>query len=217
MEEKNLFRETAFIKFCYSLVKGIFGPVARLIWVKRVEGIENIPRGGPCLIAANHNSYFDFICLTAISPRRIYYLSAEKFFKSIKWRLLMKITGQIKVERQSKDKREVFGIVLSALRQGKAVGIFPEGARSPDGQIKKPFTGVAKFALMAEVPVVPVGIEGTFEIMSRYDSFPKFVKKAVIKIGRPMHFQKHYGKCFNDEILQEITREIMAVIIQLAK
>lgn len=61
----------------YWIVKILFGPVVRLIWVKKVKGLNNIPKKGACIIAANHSSYFDFICLMAVLPRRIHFLAAE--------------------------------------------------------------------------------------------------------------------------------------------
>lgn len=63
--EKNIHIEcksdTVPIKLTYFLIRKIFGPIVRLIWVKKVVGLENIPKKGPVLVAFNHQSYFDFI------------------------------------------------------------------------------------------------------------------------------------------------------------
>lgn len=210
------YQETLIVKLAYSFIKRVFGPLVRYFWIERVEGLENIPKKGPIIIASNHQSYFDFICFIAVSPRRIHYLAAEKFYKSRFWRPLMNLTGQIKVDRTQHDKSEVYQTVHSVLEQGQVIGIFPEGTRSPDGEIKKPFTGVAKFALKEKVPVVPVGLIGTYEIMSRYDKFPKFKKETVIKIGKPLYFQEYYDKENNDGQLKEVTDKIMLNIATLA-
>lgn len=210
------FKETIGIKFWYTLFRFFLSPIVRFIWIRKIEGVKNIPKSGPCIIAANHSSFFDFICFIAVSPRKIYYLAAEKFFKWKIWRFLVKATGQIKVERESKDKNEIYGIILSLLKQGKMFGIFPEGTRSPDGEIHKAFTGAAKFSLMARVPVIPVGIKNTFEILPRQKRFPKFRKIVEVKIGEPMFFSEYYGGEKDEKALREITNKIMIKIAELS-
>lgn len=128
----------------------------------------------------------------------------------------MKITGQIKVDRTSQDKHHVHKIVFSALEQKRMIGIFPEGTRSRDGNMLKAFVGVAKYALTAQVPVVPVGVIGTRDIMPAHGKFPKLNQKARIKIGKPMHFHEHYGKQHDEKLLREITDKIMLKIADLA-
>ena len=199
----------------YWLIKKIFGPFVRLIWIKNVNGLENVPKIGPCIIAANHSSYFDFISLVAVLPRKIHFLAAEKFYKSKFWYPLVAGTGQIKVDRESSDKREVYEKVISVLERGKVIGIFPEGTRSADGNIGKTFTGVAKFALKAKTPVVPVGIVGTYEIMSRHDKRPRLKKGVHIKIGKPIYFTEYYGREGEDLVLREITDRVMEEIKKL--
>lgn len=211
------YQETRLAKWGYSLIKKIFGPIVRKIWVHEIEGLENIPKEGPVIIASNHESYFDFICFIAASPRKIHYLAAEKFYKSRFWRPLMEITGQIKVDRTSQDKHHVHKIVFSALKQQRMVGIFPEGTRSRDGKMLKAFVGVAKYALQAQVPIVPVGVIGTRDIMAPHEKRPRFNKKARIKIGEPMYFHEHYGKEHDDKLLRGVTDKIMLKIAELAE
>jgi len=200
----------------YWILKTIFGWLIRLIWIKKIEGLENVPEKGPFIIAANHSSYFDFISLVAVCPRRIYFLAGEVFFKKWQWRWLVESTGQIRVDRDSKDKTEVKRRAINALNRGKVLGVFPEGTRSADGKIGKTFTGVAKFALEAEVPVVPVGISGSYEVMSRHDKNPKFKKSISIKIGKPLHFEQYYGKAGDETVLRQVTDNVMEEIKKLS-
>jgi len=200
----------------YWIIKGILGPFVRIVWIKRVEGLENLPKSGAYIIAANHASYFDFISLISVLPRRIYFLAAEKFYKSKFWYPFVAWTGQIKVDRQSKDKAEVLKKVFTVLKNGKVFGIFPEGTRAGDGKIGKTFTGVAKIAIIAKVPVVPVGIIGAYEVMSRHDKRPKFKKNIRIKVGKPMYFEQYYNRANEPEILRSITDKIMAEVIKLS-
>lgn len=212
------FKETHFGKFFYSAIKKVFSPVVKKVWVEEIEGLEHFPKKGGIILASNHESYFDFITAIAASPRKIHYMAAEKFFLSRLWRPLMHATGQIRVDRRSKDKKKAFGYVYSALKQERVVGIFPEGTRNRvnDGNLQKAFTGVARFALAGKVPVLPVGIVGTYEIMAPHDKFPKFNKKAKIRIGEPMHFKEYHDVEHTDEILLEVTEKIMVRISELS-
>lgn len=217
-KEKPSFNETRRVKIGYSILRKTVGPIIRMVWIDKVEGLENIPKNGPVIIASNHQSYFDFLCFIAASPRKVHYLAAEKFYKSRIWRPIMNITGQIKVERASHDKKGVHDKVYSALEQGRMIGIFPEGTRSSDGEIQKPFTGVAKFALNAKVPVIPVGIIGTYDIMSRHDKRPKFRgAKAKIKIGKPIYFSEYANIQPTDKDYKQVTDKIMSQVAELAE
>jgi len=200
----------------YSLLKFLLSPLVKLIWIKRVNGLENIPKKGPVIIAANHSSYFDFICFIAVCPRKIFYLAAEKFYKSRFWRPLVRLTGQIKVERQTGDKTEAVEKANSILKRGDILGIYPEGTRSADNEIHKPFTGVARFALKNKVSVVPVGIRGTFEVLPRQKRFPKLKKIVEINIGKSMDFSQYFGQEEDKGVLNKITNEIMNKIADLS-
>lgn len=208
------YQETVFAKWGYSMIKTLFSPIIRWIWVKEIEGLHNIPKEGSVIIASNHESYFDFLCSIAVFPRKVHYLAAEVFYANPFWRPLMKLTGQIKVDRKSNNKAETHRLVYSALSQERMIGIFPEGTRSPDGKIGQTQVGVAMYALKAKIPVVPVGIVGTYEIMSRHDRLPKF-KKAKIIIGEPMHFQEYRDIVHTKAHLRYVTDRIMLKIAEL--
>jgi len=208
------YEETKIARFGYKILHAILAPIIKTFWIGEVIGLENIPKTGGCIIAANHESYFDFLCFTAICPRKLHYLAAEKFFRSSFWRPIMRLTGQIKVDRHSKDKEEAYGQVISALKQHRIIGIFPEGTRTADGELNRAFTGIAKFALKAQVPIVPVGIIGTYDIMSRHDKFPR-LKKARIILGKPMYFHHHYDKHDDKLIHREVTNQVMREIANL--
>ena len=217
MDNKNQDRltEPFWAKIGFFFVKLILGNLIKFLWVDKVKGMENIPKKGAAIVASNHESFFDFLCFLSVSPRKVHYLAAEKFFNNKLWKPLMLISGQIKVDRKSKNKSEVHNKVLSVLRQEKIIGIFPEGTRSPDGFMHPPYTGVAKYALKAKVPIIPVGIKGTYEIMSRYDKKPKLGKKADIIIGEPMYFDEYYGEGEDREILKSVTHQVMLKIADL--
>lgn len=206
-----------FSNLLYSLLRAIIGFFIKLIWVRKVDGRENIPKNGSVIIALNHQSYFDFLCFASISPRNVYFLTAEKFFNNRKWKLLMEITGQIKVERKSKDKEAVHSTVLSYLKNGRVVGIFPEGTRSPHSNTMLPaYTGVVKYALKAGVQIVPVGINGTYEVMSRHDERPRFKKIVDIHIGKPINFSKLQDQEVGEDEFRIKTDQVMSKISELS-
>jgi 1-acyl-sn-glycerol-3-phosphate acyltransferase len=203
-------------KWLLLILKTIFFPIIRFIWVGKVSGLDNIPLEGSAIIASNHESYFDFLCFLAISKRWVYYLTKKEHFENIIWGPFMRYTGQIEVDRESSDKTTVYDEVFQVLREGKLLGLFPEGTRSPNGRLQKAYTGVAKIALLAKAPVIPVGMMGTFEILSKFQYLPRF-RKCQIRIGKPISLDKYYGQEITDELLQEITDNIMRTIGELKK
>lgn len=198
----------------YGFLRYLVAPLIRKIWINKVEGLENIPVKGPVVIASNHESYFDFICFWAISPRRIQYLAAEKFYKSKFWRPIMVATGQIKVERESKDKKKVHERAHDILKNEGVLGIFPEGTRTRTGELGKAFTGVTKFALKARVPIIPVGMIGAFHAWPPHKKLPS-LKKVSIKIDKPIFHHDHYDKEHTEALLRHLTDELMMTIGKL--
>lgn len=188
----------------YWLLKCTFGPIVKLIWVREIKGLENIPTKGPVIIAANHSSYFDFLTTIAVCPRRVYFLAAEKFYKSWFWKPLLVLTGQIKVERNNSDKSEVITAGNSILTRGKVLGIYPEGTRSRDGKMHKAYNGAAKFALENKCDIIPLAIEGTFEILSPADKRPKLGHKCSLTFLEPLKYES-----IKDFPAEKIVQEIL--------
>jgi 1-acyl-sn-glycerol-3-phosphate acyltransferase len=211
------YHDNIFLQFSYSFIRLTLGTLVRLIWVKKVEGIENIPKTGSVIVAFNHQSYFDFLCFISVSPRKIHFLSAEKFFTHPVWGPLVKLTSQIKVEREKHDKGNLDEIILKHLEKGKMIGIFPEGTRSPDEkEMLQAFTGVAKYALRGGVPVLPVGIKGTYEVMAKHDKKPKFKKIVTFHIGKPMHFTEYSHSKLDKKTFWILTDKVMIEIAKLS-
>ena len=201
-------------RFGYSLLRLTIAPVIRALWVGSVAGLENIPRSGGLIVASNHESFMDFLCFMAVCPRDVHYLAAEKFFNSLWTHWLMRLSGQIKLDRHAPHPGEAYKQAVSALRQGHVVGIFPEGTRSPDGRLLRGRVGVARLAHRARVPVLPVGVSGTFEILPRHRRWPRLAK-CDIRIGTPMVFPEFAATRLPDERYRAITDEIMLRIAAL--
>lgn len=212
------YQDRPLLRISYFMVKNTLGNLIRAIWVKKVEGLHNIPADGPVIFAFNHQSYFDFLCFIAVCPRPVHYLAAEKFFSHFFWAPLMRATGQIRVNRTVRDKRELHNFIFNHLNGGKAVGIFPEGTRSPHRhEMLYAFTGVAKYATKARVPVVPVGIMGTYDVMAKHHKKPAFKKLVTIKIGRPIEFSRYHGIKLNRKAYRVLTDIVMRHISTLSE
>jgi 1-acyl-sn-glycerol-3-phosphate acyltransferase len=216
-DDKAEWKDSIFLQITYSLIKITIGTLVRLIWVKKVEGIENIPEKGPAIVAFNHQSFFDFLCFVSVCPRHIHYLSAEKFFSHLLWAPLMKLTSQIKVEREKHDKRALHATVHKYLDHDKVIGIFPEGTRSPyKEEMLFAFTGVAKYAIRGRAPVVPVGIKGTYEILAKHEKKIRFKKIVTFHIGKPMYFEEYRRSKLNKKAFRVLTDKIIMEISTLS-
>ncbi len=217
MTLRNKFRifqsDHIFIAFTYLILRKVIGILIRLFFVKSVSGIQNISLRGSSIIVFNHQSYMDFLCFASVAPRNIHFLSAEKFFEHKLWRILMVLTGQIKVDRFLHDKSVSYKAIANHINKGKVIGIFPEGTRSPhENHMLKFYNGAVRFALHHKVPIIPVGIVGTFKVWPKNLKFPKIKKIVEINIGKPMIFFEHYGKQEDDELCSNIMKKVIKEI-----
>ncbi|MEV6572775.1 lysophospholipid acyltransferase family protein [Streptomyces sp. NPDC051577] len=206
----------------YHLLKHVFlGPLLRLLFRPRIEGLENIPAEGAAIIAGNHLSFSDHFLMPAILKRRITFLAKAEYFTGpgVKGRLtaaFFRSAGQIPVDRSGKDAgqaalREGLGV----LAKGELLGIYPEGTRSHDGRLYKGKVGVAAMALGAGVPVVPCAMVGTFEIQPPGQKIPK-IRRVTIRFGEPMEFSRYAGMESERAVLRAVTDEIMYAVLELS-
>lgn len=205
------------VKISYGLLRRVVAIFIKIFLLKKTSGFENIPKNGPAIIAMNHQSFFDFLSVAALAPRNIHFLAAEKFFENKYWKILMIATGQIRVDRKAEDKTKALQGIHKHLKAKTLVGIFPEGTRSHlKDEMLKAYTGIAKFALENNVPIIPVGIVGTHDVMSKTDRKPKIKKVVEIHIGKPIHFEKYHGMQDNKEICTFVTERVIMEIVRLS-
>jgi 1-acyl-sn-glycerol-3-phosphate acyltransferase len=204
----------------YWFIKGILKPLFRGIYKIRVEGLENVPKDGPAIIAANHLSFLDsFFIPLVIKRRKMTYLAKADYFKSWKTSWFFKSVGQISCEREGGEKsQQSLQIALEVLQDGKLLGIYPEGTRSPDGLLHRGRTGVARLALAAGVPVIPCGTAGIDEVMPKEAKFPRLSGRlpVAIKFGKALDFSRYAGQERDRFVLRSVTDEIMYEIMQLS-
>jgi len=202
----------------YPIAKIILPPIIDL-WVKNTGGLQNIPKKGPFIIAANHESYMDHLIIVKTFVvhlnKKIHSLAKKEHFDNPIKSIWHKWGGAIPIDRQAGGK-DALRWAVKALKHGKIIMIHPEGTRSLTGKIQRGKTGVARLALAARVPVVPVGLIGTFEIMPKGKHIPN-LKRAEINIGKLMYFGKYYNKKVTKRLLRGMTDEIMKEIAKLSK
>lgn len=207
--------------FYYVLKYVLLGPLLRLLFRPRIEGLEHIPADGAAILAGNHLSFSDHFLMPAIIKRRITFLAKAEYFTGpgIKGRLTASFfrgVGQIPVDRSGKEAgqaaiREGLGV----LDKGELLGIYPEGTRSHDGRLYKGKVGVAVMAIRAQVPVVPCAMVGTFEIQPPGQKIPS-IKRVTIRFGEPLDFSRYAGLENQKAAVRAVTDEIMYAILGLS-
>lgn len=144
----------------------------------RVRGRQHVPASGPCLIVANHQSYFDIPLVAAATRRHVCFVARETLAKSRPIAFLIKWCGAVMVRRGASDRASIRAIALH-LERGDVVCIFPEGTRSRDGRVGPFKRGVALIARQARVPIIPAGIRGTLTIFGRDAKVPRPARCSI--------------------------------------
>ena len=205
----------------YWLIKFILGPILKAIFRPWVHGEEHVPEEGAAIFASNHLSFSDSIFLPLMVSRRITFLAKADYFtgEGIKGRLtaaFFKGVGQLPVDRSGgKASDAALRSGLKVLNRGDLLGLYPEGTRSPDGRLYKGKTGVARMALEAGVPVLPVAMIDTDKAQPTGQVIPKIMRVGV-KIGQPLDFSRYEGLENDRFVLRSITDEIMYAIMELS-
>ena len=175
-----------------------------------VRGIENLPQTGGLIIASNHVSYLDPAVLAASLNRKIYFITKKEIFKNGFVSFILKNLSAISVDRENVDIL-AFKKAINILREEKVLGIFPEGARSSNGELQELKLGTIKIAMKTGVPILPVGIIGTHKIYPRGIKFPILFKhKIIVKYGAPQYLNqlKSKDKIYQKEELNLLGKKI---------
>ena len=189
-----------------------------ILFRPKVKGLRNVPGTGPVIIASNHLSFSDSIFMPLVVPRKVTFLAKSEYFTSPGPKgLLKKLTfialGQVPVDRSGGRRSEAALITgLKVLAEGKCLGIYPEGTRSPDGRLYKGRTGIARLAIESGAPIIPVAMFNTEKIQPTGTVVPKVMRVEMI-FGEPMYFE---GDSTDLLYLRDVTDKIMATIQSLS-
>jgi 1-acyl-sn-glycerol-3-phosphate acyltransferase len=196
--------------FWWLMKHVILGPILRLFFHPTVEGLENLPPDGAVILAPNHLSFADDLLVPLVlKGRRATILAKSDYWDHWYTRWFFEGAGCVPVRRDGGSaSRAAIDAAVKALREGRTVMLFPEGTRSPDGRLYRGKTGVARIALEAGVPVVPVGVIGTFELWPYTRRLPKS-GQVTIRFGEPLHFDRFHATPTDRFVLRSVTDEIM--------
>ena len=196
------------------LVRGLFRP-----WK---DGLEHIPKSGAAILASNHLSAADSLFLPILVSREIAFLAKAEYFvgEGLKGRMtaaFFRGIRQIPVERgNGRAALNALDIALQVLNDGGLFGIYPEGTRSPDGKLHRGHTGIARIALEAKVPVIPVAMINTDKVQPIGAKLPRLGHAIGVRVGAPLDYSSHDSVKRSPKLLREITDDIMAHIRRLS-
>ena len=202
----------------YGILRAFLTPFLMILFRPKVKGLRNVPGTGPVIIASNHLSFSDSIFMPLVVPRKVTFLAKSEYFTSPGPKgLLKKLTfialGQVPVDRSGGRRSEAALIAgLKVLAEGKCLGIYPEGTRSPDGRLYKGRTGIARLAIESGAPIIPVAMFNTEKIQPTGTVVPKVMRVEMI-FGEPMYFE---GDSTDLLYLRDVTDKIMATIQELS-
>lgn len=185
--------------FARSVVNGILKPIYRM----EVIGRENIPKEGGVLLCTNHIHNFDPPIVGITAPRPIHFMAKDELFSVPALGKLLPHINAFPVKRGMSD-REALRKGLAILKEGKVLGLFPEGTRSKTGELGKGLAGAGFFALRTDAEVVPCAIIGPYKAFSR----------LKVVYGKPINMNELRQKKISAE---EATEIIMAEIGDLIK
>ncbi len=173
------------MSWSYKFVRSATYWLTRIFCGFKVHGQENMLREGGCIVVPNHASFLDPPIMGAsYKYRPIRFLARDTLYKGKIWTSILLSLHTLPLSR---DKGDIAALrkALNLIKEGKAVALFPEGTRTPDGELHEPKGGVAFLIGKARVPVVPVYIEGTFNV---WPKGAKWLRRAKISVtyGKPI-------------------------------
>jgi 1-acyl-sn-glycerol-3-phosphate acyltransferase len=206
------------VLFYWFLKFVAIGPAVHAIFRPRADGTENVPATGAAILASNHLSAADWIFMPLQLKRRVTFLAKAEYFtgtgvKGFLQRAFFSGAGQVPIDRSSASAAEnAIETGIRILREGKVLGIYPEGTRSPDGRLFRGKTGVARMALETGAPVIPVAMVYS----KRSLPFGKRMTRVRVRLGKPLDFSRYEGMSGDRFVERSITDEIMYEIMTLS-
>lgn len=207
--------------FYWFMKTFVLGPVVKLLFRPWVKGLDNVPAEGAAILASNHLSFSDSIFMPLMVPRPVVFLAKSEYFTGtgIKGRLtaaFFRLTNQLPMDRSGgAASAQSLNAGMEVLRNGSLMGIYPEGTRSPDARLYRGKVGVARLALQARVPVIPVAMIGTDKVQPIGKRVPNIRRIGMI-FGEPLDFSRYYGMEDDRMVQRSVTDEIMYELMRLS-
>ncbi|GAA2091129.1 lysophospholipid acyltransferase family protein [Pseudolysinimonas kribbensis] len=205
----------------YWILKVVVAPFLTSVFRPWTRGFENVPESGPVIFASNHLSFVDSVFLPVVLDRHVTFLAKSDYFTKpgpFGWlqKELFFGLGQVPIDRSGGKASEAsLNSGLGVLAEGRQLGIYPEGTRSPDGRLYRGRTGVARIVLESGARVIPVAMVDTQKIQPLGTRIPK-VRRVGVVFGEPLDFSRFSGLEGDRFVLRSITDEIMYEISRLS-
>jgi 1-acyl-sn-glycerol-3-phosphate acyltransferase len=180
----------------------------------RIAGGHHLPKTGPALIIANHQSYFDPLMIGLVARRPLVYLARRTLFRNPIFAALIRSLNAVPIDQEGVGK-EGIRTILEQLQLGKPVVVFPEGGRTPDGKIQPLKPGIHLLIRRTQAPIVPVGIAGAYDAWPHSRLFPIPAPlfwpagkgTTAVVMGPPIPAQR-YAQMPREQALQELFDKI---------
>ncbi len=209
---------TNWFKFGANLVRPILNLVGRREW----RGVENIPKIGAAIAVCNHISYVDPLVFTHFlydNGRAPRYLGKASLFKLPIIGRVLSGAGQIPVERETSGASNSLVHAIAFLKSGHLLGVYPEGTLTRDENYwpMKAKTGIARLAILTQVPVIPCAQWGAQKLLPAYSKKLKLFPRAKFQVvaGPPLEFSKWEGRAEDPAALEEATAYVMSAVTRL--
>lgn len=172
---------------------------ANIFWKFRAFGLENIPRSGGVLLASNHQSFLDPVLIAMVLSREMHFMARRTLFRNPVLRVIIAGYNAFAIERDTADVKGVKE-AIARLEAGNILLVFPEGTRTGDGSIGRMKPGIGMLAERAAVPIVPVLIEGAYEVWPKGRLAPGPGRISMI-FGKPLDSKNIAGDAIKNAIV----------------
>lgn len=188
----------------YKFVVGVLSFLSKILYRVEIIGEGNIPSEGNLIIIANHKHFLDPVfMLVAVKNRKIIPIAKQELFSVPILKFFMKKVGAIPVNRDNPS-ISTFRTVLSEIKAGNVLGIFPEGTRAGTYDFLTPKSGTTMFSLKTKSDIVPMSIISTFKLFS----------KVKVVIGEPIDMSQYYSRKVDKSEYQGIVQECFDVVVK---
>ena len=211
--------------FATRIVANLLGGFVRVLFRTKVEGLENLPKTGGYVLAANHVTYLDALAVAYMvyfqARRTPHFLAKGNLFKAKIVGDILIACEQVPVYRGGHSNREPMDAAHAVLEAGRVITIFPEGTltREPNGWPMRGKIGALKLALDCNVPFIPMAQWGSEQVLATYSKKlrPKPWHPVRMIIGKPLNLDKYRGRKLTNSEFTEVTELAMREIIKLTE
>jgi 1-acyl-sn-glycerol-3-phosphate acyltransferase len=201
----------------YRIIRTVLAPVFHTFFRLRFKNRAAVPKVGPAIMTANHQSFCDSLFLPLSTRRQVTFLAKAEYFDDWRSAWFFRALGQIPIRRSGGDaSQRALDTAREVLDAGRVIALYPEGTRALDDFVHKGRTGVARLALVSGAPVVPLGLRGTTAVQPVGSRLLRPFRRVEVRFGDPMTIsaadveacgsEREALRIFTDALMAEISR-----------